>query len=71
MEQGKTLEKLSERDEASGCYINAAKSYKKEFPKGLIDQNTYFSNTNYMLLCRLRYNMNIWVKVEESSLHSL
>ena len=38
MEQGKTLEKLSERDEASGCYINAAKSYKKEFPKGLFER---------------------------------
>ncbi|KAJ3307162.1 vesicular-fusion protein S17 [Kappamyces sp. JEL0829] len=34
MEQGKTLEKLGERDESSGCYLNAAKSYKKEFPKG-------------------------------------
>ena len=35
MEQGKTYEKLGERDESSGCYINASKSYKKEFPKGL------------------------------------
>ncbi|KAJ2998355.1 hypothetical protein HDV02_004570 [Globomyces sp. JEL0801] len=34
MQQGVMLEKIGERDEASGCYINASKSYKKEFPKG-------------------------------------
>ncbi|KAI8902255.1 soluble NSF attachment protein [Globomyces pollinis-pini] len=33
MQQGVMLEKIGERDEASGCYINASKSYKKEFPK--------------------------------------
>ena len=33
-EQATTLEKMGERDEAATCYLNASKSYKKEFPKG-------------------------------------
>ncbi|KAJ3256908.1 hypothetical protein HK103_005026 [Boothiomyces macroporosus] len=37
MKQGATHEKLGERDEASGCYINASKSYKKEFPKEAVE----------------------------------
>jgi alpha-soluble NSF attachment protein len=32
--QGEVREKLNERDEASNCYLNASKSYKKEFPQG-------------------------------------
>jgi hypothetical protein len=50
MEQGKTLEKLSERDEAGGCYINAAKSYKKEYPKGnfTIEWNAYLYHSRYI-----------------------
>ena len=39
MEQGKTYEKLGERDESSGCYINAAKSYKKELIKLVLSHN--------------------------------
>jgi hypothetical protein len=34
MKQGELLEKMGERDQASGSYINASKSYKKELPKG-------------------------------------
>ncbi|KAJ3272259.1 hypothetical protein HDV01_005798 [Terramyces sp. JEL0728] len=37
MKQGATHEKLGERDESSGCYINASKSYKKEFPKEAVE----------------------------------
>jgi alpha-soluble NSF attachment protein len=42
MEQGKTMDKLGERTESASSYLNAAKSYKKEFPKGF----------SYILTCR-------------------
>jgi hypothetical protein len=34
MKQGELMELIGERDESSGCYINASKCYKKEFPRG-------------------------------------
>ena len=34
MTQGKTLEKISEKDEAANAYVNASKAYKKTHPKG-------------------------------------
>ena len=34
MQQGKTLEKCSEKDEAANAYVNASKAYKKTHPKG-------------------------------------
>lgn len=34
MEQGKTLERGGEKDEAANAYINASKAYKKTHPKG-------------------------------------
>jgi alpha-soluble NSF attachment protein len=36
-QQGQVLEKLGERDEAAGCYLTAAKSLKKEYPKEAVD----------------------------------
>lgn len=36
MKQGQVMEKMGERDEAAGCYLNASKSYKKERPKGTL-----------------------------------
>ncbi len=35
MEQGKTLERGGEKDEAANAYINASKAYKKTHPKGI------------------------------------
>ena len=36
MQQGKTLEKCGEKDEAANAYVNASKAYKKTHPKGLM-----------------------------------